>query len=287
MINIKNIVSGFPKRPPDSHKGDFGHVLVIAGAQGYTGAAYLTSQAAMLSGSGLVTLAIGKSLYGVMAAKLTEVMVRPFFETKDYSLSLLAEKELVNFSEKSSVIAIGPGISQNKETQNLARNLVSRLNKPVILDADGINAMVGHLDILKNVKCGIVLTPHPGELARLIGKDIDEIQKNRKDIALKFANEYNIVLVLKGHNTVVANPKGEFYINDTGNAGMATGGTGDVLTGMIASFVGQGMDIFNGSILATYFHGLAGDLAVKEKGVLSLIATDLLNKLPEVLKTLA
>ncbi|MFH0763469.1 MAG: NAD(P)H-hydrate dehydratase [Candidatus Omnitrophota bacterium] len=286
-MNIKDIVSKFPKRSADSHKGDFGHVLVIAGSQGYTGAAYLTAQAAILSGSGLVTLAVGKGIYDVMASKLTEVMVRPFFETRDSSLSLLAEKELTALSEKCSVVAIGPGISRNKETQSLVRNLISRLDKPIVLDADGINALAGRPEILKSAKRGIVLTPHPGELSRLTGKDIDEIQKNRIDIALKFASEYNTVLVLKGHNTVVANPKGESYINETGNAGMATGGTGDVLTGMIASFIGQGADLFSASILGAYFHGLAGDLALKEKGVLSLIATDLLNKLPDVLKTLA
>ncbi|MCX5686098.1 MAG: NAD(P)H-hydrate dehydratase [Candidatus Omnitrophica bacterium] len=285
-MNIKDVISKFPKRNADSHKGDFGHVLVIAGSQGYTGAAYLTAQAAILSGSGLVTLAVGKGIYDVMASKLTEVMVRPFFETRDSSLSLLAEKELVGFSEKTSSIAIGPGISQNKETQNLVRNLITRLDKPIVLDADGINAAAGHPEILRSARRGIVLTPHPGELSRLIGKDVDEIQKNRTDIALKFANEYNTVLVLKGHNTVVADPKGELYINETGNAGLATGGTGDVLTGMIASFIGQGVDNFSASILGVYFHGLAGDLALKEKGALSLIATDLLNKLPEVLKAL-
>lgn len=286
MVFIAEAVKKFPKRSPDSHKGDYGHVLVIAGASGYTGAAYLTSQAAILSGSGLVTLAIGKSLYNIMAAKLTEVMIKPFFETKDYGLSLLAEKELIAFIEKCSVVAMGPGISQNKETQNLIRNLISRIDKPVVLDADGINALVGHPGTLKGLKSKMVLTPHPGELSRLIGKSVEEISGDRKDIALKFASEYNTVLVLKGYKTIVAEPGGEYYINETGNPGMATGGSGDVLTGMIASFIGQGLDPFTASILGVHFHGLAGDLALKEKGALSLIATDLLNKLPDVLKTL-
>lgn len=287
MAGIGEFLSKFPKRAPDTHKGDFGHVLVIAGSAGYTGAAYLTSQAAILSGSGLVTLAIGKSLYPIMATKLTEVMVKPFFETKDCSLSLLAEKDLISFSEKCNVVAIGPGISQNKETQHLIRNLVSKLNKPVVLDADGINAFVGHLDMLKNAQGKLILTPHPGEMARLVGKDIAEIQKNRKEVALNFASEYNTVLVLKGYNTIVARPGGEAYINETGNTGMATGGVGDILTGVIASFIGQGADPFTASILGVYFHGLAGDLAQEESGILSLIATNLLNKLPEALKKLA
>ena len=288
MAAIEEVIAKFPKRDPSAHKGDFGHVLVIAGSMGYTGAAYLASQAATLSGSGLVTLAIARSLYEVMAVKLTEVMVRPFFETKDYSLSLLAEKELSNFAmESCNSIAIGPGISRNKETQSLVRNLVTKVTKPITLDADGINAFVGHLDMLKAAKSRLVLTPHPGEMSRLLGKDVEELQKNRKDIALAFATEYNAVLVLKGQNTVVAAPSGEVYVNETGNTGMATGGTGDVLTGMIASFIGQGFDAFTASVLSVYFHGLAGDLAAREKGVLSLIATDILNKLPEVLKKLA
>jgi NAD(P)H-hydrate epimerase len=287
MIKIESLLANFPKRKIDASKRDFGHVLVIAGSNGYTGAAYLTSQAAILSGSGLVTLAVGKSIYPIMAEKLTEVMVKPFFETRDYSLSLLAEKELLNFSEKCTCLAIGPGISQNKETQGLVRSLLGKIGKPVILDADGINAFVGYIDSLKKATEPLILTPHIGEMARLIGKDIDEVKNNRKDIALEFAHQYNIVLVLKGRETIVARPDGVFYVNTTGNVGMATGGTGDVLTGMIASFVGQGIDAFNAAAMSVYFHGLAGDLAVKDKGVLSLIATDLLNKLPEVLKTLA
>ena len=287
IVTINDAIRKFPKRKPDAHKGDFGHVLVLAGSAGYTGAAYLTSQAAALSGAGLVTLAIGRSIYDIMASKLTEVMVRPFFETKDFSLSLLAEKELINFSEKADSIAIGPGISQNKETQHLMRNLAAKLTKPIVIDADGITAIAGHPDVFKNKKAPIALTPHPGEMARLIGKDVAVIQNSRKDVALEAANLYNTVLVLKGHRTIVASPNGDLYENQTGNAGMATGGTGDVLTVMIAAFTAQGADLFTASVLGVYFHGMAGDAAVRERGPLSLLATDLLNKLPDVLKTLA
>jgi NAD(P)H-hydrate epimerase len=286
MINITDLIKNFPKRPENAHKGSFGHVFVMAGSAGYTGAAYLASQAAALSGSGLVTLAVGKSLYPVMAVKLTEVMVRPFFETKDLSLSLLAEKELAAFSQNCSALVIGPGISRNKETQGLVRNLLARLDKPVVLDADGITACAGAVDFIKNAKSRLVLTPHPGELAALTGLAVADIENDRKNIALKYANEYNTVLVLKGHRTVVAAPGQEPYINQTGNAGMATGGAGDVLAGMIAGFIGQGIDSFRAAVLGVYFHGLAGDAAARDKGVLSLIATDLLHKLPEVLKAL-
>ncbi|MBP7055464.1 MAG: NAD(P)H-hydrate dehydratase [Candidatus Omnitrophica bacterium] len=286
-ININELISKFPKRPADTNKGDAGHVLVMAGSLSYTGSAYLASQAAILSGSGLVTLAAGKSIHPMLAVKLTEVMVKIFIETKDGSLSLMAEKDILKFAERCDSFVIGPGISQNTETQGLVRNLVTKLTKPIVLDADGINAMAGNVELLNKAKAPIILTPHPGEMARLVGKEVPDIQLDRKGLALAFANEYNTFLVLKGHDTVVASPSGDLYINRTGNPGMATGGTGDVLAGMIASFAGQGLGAFEAACMAVYFHGLAGDMAAGEKGVLSLLATDLLRNLPDVLKKLA
>ncbi len=287
MISVQDISARFPKRLPDTHKGDYGHVLVVAGSAGYTGAAYLASQAAMVSGSGLVTLVAGRGIYPIMASKLTEVMVKPFLDTKDLSLGLLAEKEILNFADKCNAAVLGPGISQNKETQHLVRNLVSKLSMPMVIDADGINALKGSVDILHRTGKVPVLTPHPVELAGLVNKVVSEIQADRKEVAKAFANQYNTVLVLKGHATVVASPDGAVYVNDTGNAGMASGGIGDVLAGMIGAFIAQGMTQFDAAVLGVYMHGLAGDLAAREKGMVSLIATDLLNKLPEALKSLA
>lgn len=284
---IDELIKNFPKRQPDSHKGDFGHVLVVAGSAGYTGAAYLASQAAARSGSGLVTLAVPGSIHAILAAKLTEVMVWPFADTRNGFLSMRARGELLRSAGKCNSFAIGPGLSQNKETARLVRYLVEKIDGPVVLDADGINAFIGHADGLKKHKGALVLTPHPGELSKLTGLSAGDIQKNRKDIALKVAGEYNIVLVLKGHDTVVAGPGGQLYINNTGNPGMSSGGVGDILTGVIAALIAQGADSFNAAVLGAYFHGLAGDLALKEKGPLGLIATDLLEKLPEALKTLA
>ena len=286
MISIKEMTKAIPKRRADSNKGDFGHVLVVAGSAGYTGAAYLASQAAIRSGSGLVTLAIPESLHSIMAVKLTEVMVKPVFETKERSMSLRAEVDLLRFAEKCNSFVIGPGLSQNKETQRLARRLVAKLKGPIVLDADGINAFSGAAAELKKVRGSLILTPHPGELSRLIGKSVNEIQEIRKDVALKVAREYNIVLVLKGHNTVVASPAGKLYVNKTGNPGMASGGVGDILAGIVAAFVAQDIEVFKAAALGAYFHGLAGDMALKEKGPLGLIATDLLEKLPEALKIL-
>jgi len=276
-----------PKRKKTAHKGDYGHVLVLAGSKGLTGAAYLTSQAALLSGSGLVTLGIPESLNVIMERKLTEVMTLPLAETKKSSLAPAAYQKIKKFLTKADVLAVGPGLSRDPGTVKLVRKLVAALNKPFVLDADGINAFIGNLSLLKKTKSPSVITPHPGELARLLGVKTKAIQRNRLQIARKFAKRYKRVLVLKGERTIVASPDGKQYINNTGNPGMASGGTGDVLTGVIAGLIGQGIDVFEAAKIGVYVHGLAGDLAVREKGERSLKATDLLNKLPQAFKKIS
>ena len=268
------------KRKLDSHKGDYGHVLVVAGSVGMTGAAYLCSEAALLSGAGLVTLAIPKSLNSIMERKLTEVMTLPLPETKDQTLSKASYKRLAEFAKKCDSIAIGPGLSRNKETQILIRSLIKNVDIPTVIDADGLNALSGNLDILRDS----VITPHPGEMSRLIGRPTSFIDKNKKTVAKKFASEYNVTIVLKGHRSIVASSKKVIHVNPTGNPGMASGGCGDVLTGMIAAFLASGMDNFKAARLATYIHGLCGDLVAKEKSEISLKATDLLKFLPEAFK---
>ena len=281
---VKKHLAKIPTRRKDTHKGDFGHVFVLAGSRGLTGAAYLASQAALLSGSGLVTCGIPESLNTIMEIKLTEAMTLPLSETKEGSLALDAEKDILDFTGKIDAVSLGPGLSRNTETQKLVRNLLKKIDKPLVLDADGVISVVGNCDILKKRKNPTVLTPHPGEMASLVGKDVRAIQATRTKTALDFAKKYNIILVLKGHRTIVANPKGSFYINETGNSGMSTAGVGDVLTGMISSFVGQGIDAFSAAVIGVYLHGLAGDIAAKEKGQFSLIASDLLDKLPQAIK---
>lgn len=280
----KKFLRRLPRRKKATHKGSYGHVLVLAGSKGLTGAAYLTAQASLLSGSGLVTLGIPESLNPIMERKLTEVMTLPLAETKNASLSLKAYKKIKKFFKKIDVIAIGPGLSQNPNTKKLIRKLVQMLDRPFVLDADGINAFVGNLGLLKRIKIPSVVTPHPGELARLLKMKVKDIQKNRLKIAKKFAKEYKKILALKGYRTIVVSPQGRQYVNRTGNPGMASGGTGDVLTGIIASLIGQGVEAFEAACLGVYVHGLAGDLVSKEKGETSLVATDLLNKLPEAFK---
>ncbi len=283
---VKARITKIRPRLKDTHKGDYGHVFVLAGSVGLTGAAYLTSMAALLSGSGLVTLGVPKSINPIMEEKLTEVMTKPLPETVEETLSIKALSEIKKFAKRADVVAIGPGLSRNKKTGQLIRSLLPSLDKPIVLDADGINAFEGKAGLLEKAKKSLVITPHPGEMARLTKEKTSVIQRDRKKSAKTVSKRYNCITVLKGARTVVANPKGDFYINATGNPGMATGGVGDVLTGMIASFIGQGIEPFGAAKLAVYLHGRAGDLAVREKGEISLIATDLLDKLPTVLKSL-
>ncbi|MFH1797931.1 MAG: NAD(P)H-hydrate dehydratase [Candidatus Omnitrophota bacterium] len=271
-------------RQKDSHKGDYGRVFVLAGSRGMTGAAFLCSQGVLFSGSGLVINGIPKSLNQIMETKLTEVMTLPLPETKNGELSVEAKKEILDFSKKCDAAVIGPGLGRGAEVCKLVKELIKHLEIPLILDADGINALDGKIDFLKKRKGRIVITPHPGEMARLMGKGISEVQADRTETAKEAAKLSGSIVCLKGHATVVADPDGNVYINKTGNSGMATGGSGDVLTGMIASFIGQGIDDFSSAVTGVYLHGLAGDIAADKKGQFSMTASDILTCLPEAFK---
>ena len=276
------------RRNPKAHKGNFGHILILAGSARFSGAASLCSSAAMRSGAGLVTLGIPESINAAMIKiKPKEVMILPLAETKEGSLSLTAYRKIKNFSKSVDVLVIGPGLTQNKATQSLIRKVIAKTTIPTVIDADGLNALIGHLSILPtthNSQLALVLTPHPGEMASLLGVSVKRVQADRLAIAQKFARKYKVTLALKGHNTVIADYKGSFYINKTGNPGMATAGSGDVLTGMIGAFLAQGLNNFNAAKYAVYLHGLAGDLAAKEKTQVCLIASDIINNLPRAIK---
>lgn len=276
------------QRNPNTHKGDFGHIFILAGSVGFSGAAVLCSEAALRSGAGLVTLGIPKSLNNaIIKIKPKEVMTLPLPETRQGTLGLGGYKKIRDFITQIDVLAIGPGLSQNKPTQVLVRKIISKTDKPMIIDADGLNALVGYSNILRTPGPGHrdqILTPHPGEMARLLGINVKRVQGKRKEIAQDFAKGHKLTVVLKGHNTIVADYKGNLYINKTGNPGMATAGSGDVLTGMIGAFLGQGLNAFDAAKYAVYLHGLAGDLAAKEKTQLSLIASDIIEKIPEAIK---
>ena len=284
IIDEEEIGKLFPPRLADSHKGDFGHVLVVAGSPGKTGAAIMTSQGALKSGAGLVTLAIPESLNTIVGMKLTEVMSLPVSETDEKTFSKNSEKQILDFSKGKSVAAIGPGISTNKETSEVVRNLIRKLIMPIIIDADGINALQGDPRILREAKADIVITPHPGEMSRLCGVKKDVIQKDRISSARDFAVRNKVHVVLKGKNTVIADTQGNVFINLTGNPGMASGGTGDVLTGMIAGFISQGLSPVDAAKAGVYLHGLSGDLMAEKRGEMSLTAMDILKGLPKAIK---
>ncbi|MBU1007007.1 MAG: NAD(P)H-hydrate dehydratase [Candidatus Omnitrophica bacterium] len=279
---MENVIK---KRLKDSHKGDYGHVFILAGSRGLTGAAALCANAALRSGAGLVTLGIPDSLNAVMQIKLTEAMTCPLPETKRATLSLKAENEILKRADGCDAVVLGPGLSRDPETIKLIKNLIPKIKKTMVLDADALNAIAGTADILKKAKVPVVITPHPGEMSGLIGKNKDFIQKNRLNVAKRFSNNYNAVVVLKGMGTIVAD-KNSCYINKTGNPGMATAGSGDVLSGIVGSFLAQGIKAFNAARMAVYVHGLAGDLAAKEKGEAGLIASDILDNIPEAIKSI-
>ena len=269
-----------PLRTPETHKGDVGRIFLLAGSVGLSGAAALCVRGALRVGAGLVTLGIPKSLHDPMVEKLTEAMLKILPETKEGSLSLQGLPEIVSTIERMDAAAIGPGLSQQAQTKALVRQLLPKIAKPLVLDADGLNALAEELDVLKHLPLPIILTPHPGEMGRLIRQSADDVQRDRERTAAEFAKKYRVVVVLKGHATIVASYDGSMYINDTGNPGMASGGCGDVLTGMIAGLLGQHLSLFDAARLGVYLHGVAGDLAAKDVGDVGLIASDLADRIP-------
>jgi NAD(P)H-hydrate epimerase len=279
---VKKWIS-FPRRP-DTHKGDYGHLLIIAGSVGKTGAAAMAGEAALRMGAGLVTLAIPKSLNPIMETKLTEVMTEPLPETPKQTLSLRAYNTILRLCENKKAVIIGPGIGTFKETQSLILKLLKTLNLPVVLDADGLTALATQPKILPSTNRSLILTPHPGEMARLVRSTVKEVQENRIGLSRNFSQSNHVHLLLKGHRSLIATPKGEIFINPTGNPGMSSGGTGDVLTGMIGGLICQGLDILTSLQIAVYLHGWAGDEVAREKGERSLIATDLIGKIPLLLQ---
>jgi hydroxyethylthiazole kinase-like uncharacterized protein yjeF len=291
LLEQKDVVSFIPERRKYSHKGDYGHVLVVAGSRGKTGAALMAAKACLRSGAGLVTIGIPESLADIFQTRVTEEMTLILPDKGDGTLSAKACARILEFTgKKNHVLAIGPGIGVSVETRKLIKDVIRNSGSPVVVDADGINSLSGSREVLERVKAPIMLTPHPGEMARLLEKTvsgktrltISDIEKNRIDIALSFAGESKTYLVLKGVPTVVATPSGKAYVNSTGNPGMASGGTGDVLTGMIAGLLSQNMNAVHSCVLGVYMHGLAGDMAASEKGQHSVTAMDLIDKIPSV-----
>ncbi|MEK6527330.1 MAG: ADP/ATP-dependent (S)-NAD(P)H-hydrate dehydratase, partial [Nitrospirota bacterium] len=345
LLNLKNIlvslvqkedaVSMIPQRPRYSHKGTYGHVLLIAGSRGKTGAAFMSAKSCLRAGAGLVTIGVPESLVNVFQSRITEEMILPLPDKGDGTLSYKASESILRFlRQKANVLAIGPGLSVSGDISKLVSLLIVESKVPLVIDADAINAIAGHTNILRKSKAPVLLTPHPGEMARLLqqgsgvrshrldsegqGSDArlqttdnpqksppapllqrgvwkvaagfslrEEIEQDRINTAISFARKTKTYLVLKGAPTVIAAPDGQVFINSTGNPGMATAGTGDVLTGMISAFLAQGLTPQDASVLGVYMHGFIGDIVAGKKGMHSLIASDIVNAIPKVFKMTA
>lgn len=287
LITAQDVASLIGPRASVANKGSFGHAVVIGGSVGKAGSVAMAGMAALRAGAGLSTVATPKSVLPTVAGFHPELMTEPLEETEIGSISkrALSYGHVDAIVKDKTVLAIGPGISRHKETVDFVQTAVKKFTMPMVLDADGLNAFEGRSAELNGKGRTLVITPHPGEMARLLGSTAAEVQKDRINVARKFAADHELIVVLKGSRTLVAGPDGEVWVNVTGNPGMATGGTGDILTGMTAGLMAQNLNnIFKAVLCAVYLHGLAGDVARESMGEHSLTATDLLRFLPEAFR---
>ena len=272
-----------PKRKDNSHKGTYGRVYVLAGSMGLTGAAMLASKAILKAGAGLITLGCCKELNNIFEVALTEVMTKPL-DSKDGILTSKDTDAIIREVENSDIALIGPGLGRNYDITQIMRQILAKENCPCVIDADGLYAISRDIDMLTYHKSPLILTPHIGEFSYLTGMDAETILSNTKKYAMEFARRYNVILVLKSHRTVVATPDGDVRVNYLGNPGMATGGTGDVLAGVITSFAAQAKDLSHAASLGVYLHSLAADMAANKTGEYSLTPSDILEYLPLAIK---
>ena len=276
-----------PRREADTHKGTYGHVVVLAGSRGKTGAATMSCRAAMRTGAGLVTLAAPRSLNAIFASSLIEVMTEPLRDNDNEQMEPLSDAEWHTLLERKNALLFGPGIGVNDATQNSLRWLLRNLAMPWVIDADGLNNLGLELSRLRHAKTAPILTPHPGEMARLLGKNNATVNADRVTVARSFATEHRCHLVLKGARTVIATAEGKVFINPTGNPGMASGGMGDALAGILVALLGQGLCAADAMKLGVYLHGFVGDRVAEVKGQIGLIASDIIDDLPAGLSALA
>ena len=286
LLCAERIRAAFPLRSADTHKGRTGHLLVVAGSIGKTGAAAMTAVSAMRAGAGLVTLGIAESLNPIVETQALEVMSEPLAECEYGILADIAIEDITKLADGKSCLAIGPGIGQAAETRSLVEKIISQINVPMVIDADGLNNIAGRTQLLKKRKAPTVLTPHPGEMARLIETSPAAVQQNRLACARDFAVNFGVHVVLKGAATIIAHPDGRAYINPTGNPGMASGGMGDVLTGVLAGFITQGFTPEAAAHAAVYLHGAAADTLAQTVGPIGYLAGEVMNTIPGAIKKL-
>lgn len=280
VLAHREVTQLFPKRKHDAHKGNFGHLLVIAGSTGKTGAAALTANAAMAMGTGLVTLGVAETLNPIMEMKVTEPMTFPLAESTPGHLSERCFDALNGLARQKDAMALGPGLGTVPATQRLVKKIIQELALPMVVDADALNAIADDPGILKKARAPLILTPHPGEMARLCKTTPKQIQANRLEAAADFAATFNLIVVLKGAATLIALPDGRTHLCPTGNPAMASAGMGDVLTGMIAALLAQGFSPENAAVAGTYLHGLAGDILARQYKGAGFAASDLVGTIP-------
>lgn len=267
-------------RPDDSNKGTLGSLLCICGSYGMAGAAIMAGKAALRCGIGLLKIAVPKSIYPVCATNILESVYYPLEETSNGVISSKNTDFLLEMCEKSSAVVIGCGLSVCDDTKELVKAVITNCTKPIVIDADALNCICNKPEILKNLKAPAIITPHPGEMARLLHSTPKTVNSNRENTAIDFAKKFGVVTVLKGAGTIIASPDGEVYINHTGNSGMATGGSGDVLSGIIGSLLAQGAAPINAAAAGVFLHGTIGDLAAEKLGKISMLPTDMIDMIP-------
>jgi NAD(P)H-hydrate epimerase len=287
LITPEYVSSTLPERKPDGHKGTFGKLFLLAGSTGLTGAAVLAAESALRSGCGMTKVGCPKTVQPIIAQSIIESTTMPLPDVaKKGALALRSIGEVRKAIDEHQAVVIGPGLGQHHETKELVIRLLLGLTKPAIVDADGLNALVGELQVLQDTSAELIITPHPGEFQRLSGVDVPDDIHERIEVARKFAIEHQTILVLKGSPTLVAHYDGKVYLNPSGNSGMATGGSGDVLSGIIGSLLAQGMEPIDAARCGVYIHGLAGDMAADDLGERSLIASDMIEYLPDAFSIL-
>jgi len=286
LVEKVDVLPAFKKRKDDTHKGTYGHLFIISGSLGKTGAATMAAKAALKTGAGLVTVGTPASCLPMVARSMSELMTEPLEETKDKTVSVEALPKALSLVRGKDALLIGPGISTNPSTAEFLRKFIPKLKLPVVIDADGLNIIGQNRELLKRLPKPAILTPHPGEFARLLGLSIAEVLERRLELVPAFAQEYGVYLILKGYRTLIGGPDGRLFVNPTGNPGMATGGSGDVLSGMIASLLIQLQNPLQAAVAAVYAHGLSGDFAAQKLSEKALVAGDLVRFLPQALKSL-
>ena len=286
LTDAEYIIDSIIPRKNNTHKGSFGKTLVIGSSKGMTGSGVMSACAALRSGAGLVVLGLPQSIQAAANTIMPEIMTKGYFDNNEGFYKKECIYDMLESINSSASLVIGPGISEDEDIKEIIVEIVKNCRIPMVIDADGLNSLAKEKNVLKEKKSSIIVTPHPGEMARLIGTTTDEIQRNRVKYASKFSSEFGVITVLKGFRTVIALPDGSVFINPTGNPGMATAGTGDVLAGLIGGLISQGIPAEKAAVAGVYIHGAAGDMAIDEIGEAGLVATDIIKFIPKILKNI-